>query len=113
MKEFNFEVTCHSCNNKFKYGSRDIVIECGFEGVRCPKCGNWIYHSNDNTPNHPELFIARDKDGSLWLHGEEPVRKNSCFVGKLSSLMELNKHLFPEVTWENSPKKVKIELLKR
>lgn len=111
MSEFNFEVACCNCRHEFKYGSRAIIIECGYEGVRCPKCGNWIYHSNDNTPNHLELWIARYKDSSLWLYYSRPIKMSDGSFRHFRDIpKQLASNFFPEVTWENSPKKVRLEL---
>ena len=56
-----------------------------------------------------KYYVTRDKDGCLYLHEEEPIRKSSLWCSE-RQFMELPKDKFPEVTWENSPKKVKIEL---
>ena len=63
------------------------------------------------------LWIARNQDGSLWLHEEEPslvydeeLRK--WYYEKGSFLDFYDESLFPEVTFENSPQKVKLELIK-
>lgn len=58
-----------------------------------------------------ELWLARDKDGDLNLYDLEPVKhKNGYFVeGHKCGFIDSDE--FPEVTWENSPQKVKIELV--
>lgn len=63
-----------------------------------------------------EYWIARDKDDELCLYtGDEPKRENNSFVpqpyGKADYYV-ISEELFPEVTWENSPQKVKIELIR-
>lgn len=59
-----------------------------------------------------ELFIARDKDRRLFLYYAEPIREKERFKEPVSlESFELNKEAFPEITWENSPKKVKLELI--
>lgn len=63
-----------------------------------------------------ELWIARDKDNELSLYnGDKPKRiRDDYFIpeppGK-GNYCNIDSSLFPEVTWENSPRKVKIELL--
>lgn len=63
-----------------------------------------------------KLWIARDEDGSLFMYREKPILYNSrwrngyahskhCFV--------LPENIFPEVTFENSPQEVKIELVEK
>lgn len=63
----------------------------------------------------PELWIARDMEGALYLYKEEPIRYRTHFLSKDSNVrydyIALDDSLFPEVTWENSPRKVKIELV--
>lgn len=67
------------------------------------------------------LWIARDKDGSLYLYNYEP-RKNkiserfTCIIkpnGKWSEEYKLNSYLFPEVTFENSPQEVELVIKKK
>lgn len=115
MGKFNFEAVCSNCHHKFKYGSGYIVIECGFKGVRCPKCWNWIYHSDDNTPNYLELYIARDKNGYLCGYDKEPLKDETdgfFFAGSTNTIeVAFDTTIFPQVTWDNSPRKVKIELV--
>lgn len=56
-----------------------------------------------------ELWIARDKNGNLFLFQLEPVRVTDVFAG--GGYMQIGSRLFPEVTWENSPKKVELKLM--
>ena len=70
----------------------------------------WIFISKKQNYDGIIMYIARNKNGFLWLFNSEPVRKEHCFV-TLSSFetwgcVALDRHLFPEVTWENSPQKV-------
>ncbi len=55
-----------------------------------------------------EMWIARDKNGDLFLFQLEPFRNTDMFMGGV--FMGIENYLFPEVTWENSPQKVTIEL---
>lgn len=65
-----------------------------------------------------ELWIARDKGKSLNLYFLEPkkLEERGFFIptynGSYEGYISMNKKEFPQVTWENSPKKVKIELIK-
>lgn len=56
-----------------------------------------------------EMWIARDKDGDLFLFQLEPFRDTDMFMGGV--YMGIENYLFPEVTWENSPKKVELKLV--
>lgn len=69
-----------------------------------------------------KIWIARDENGSLSAYNVEPTRyirgkgKGYGFfnvIPGMNNILKLDDSLFPEVTWENSPQKVKIELLKR
>ena len=57
-------------------------------------------------------WVARNRDGSLFLYDGEPVRLNDFFVQKWSfdEVWRLPEDLFRTVTWENSPKMVCFEL---
>ena len=67
-----------------------------------------------------KLWIARDKDGGLFLYNYEPCKNKisgrfTCCIkpnGAWSEEYELNRHLLPEVTFENSPQQVEIKLVK-
>ena len=57
------------------------------------------------------MWIARDRDGSLWLYGNKPKKLVNMFVedGEYESLGTIDDYQFPEVTWENSPKELIIK----
>ena len=63
-----------------------------------------------------KLWIARDKDDTLCLFREKPTLDvyywfdNS--LGMTGCIAELLKTDFPEITFENSPQRVKIKLIK-
>ena len=53
------------------------------------------------------VYLARDKDGGLFMYRREPERMGSFFHIKIDDpveMWELPQTDFPEVTWENSPK---------
>lgn len=58
------------------------------------------------------MWIARDKDDTLRLFDNIPVKHEEGYWTSQRGYndIELDSRLFPEVTWENSPKKVKLEL---
>ena len=63
-----------------------------------------------------ELWIARDFVGTLCAYTVEPIYDNTIRnwiydYNKGTSFM-LENRMFPEITFENSPQKVKIELIK-
>ena len=56
------------------------------------------------------MQIARDKDGTLHLFDNIPVKHEEGYWTSQRGYydIELDSSLFPEVTWENSPKKVEL-----
>lgn len=66
-----------------------------------------------------KFWIARDKDGSLWMYDDEPILRSENSFGvkpKPNSETKPAKPLynwyFQEVTFENSPQMVEIKLIK-
>jgi hypothetical protein len=61
-----------------------------------------------------KLWIARDKDGSLYLYSEEPSLILTEFADAWEGrgIRAIDDRLFPEVTFENSPQQVEIKLVK-
>lgn len=59
-----------------------------------------------------KLWIARDKDGYSQLFVEEPIKKNGYFE-KIPNTrtFTISCLLFPEVTFENSPKEIELKLV--
>lgn len=60
-----------------------------------------------------ELWIARDRDG-LTLFRTKPLKLEDCnFFAQQGEYgyLPLDKNYFPEVTFENSPKKVELKLI--
>ena len=71
------------------------------------------------TPKNEEttqygLWVARDRDGKLILFTDEPIKDESMGVwdnfSPDGSIVLADKSMFPEVTWETEPKKVKMTL---
>ena len=65
-----------------------------------------------------EMYLARDKEGFLALYVSEPVKDEDVFFPDVDDdewkeqYIVLDKELFPEVTFENSPVKVEIKIKK-
>ncbi len=58
------------------------------------------------------MFIARDKDGDLYLFAELPKRGSECWwaeSGLDGTYLRLDKTLYPEVTWDSAPLPVRLE----
>lgn len=58
-------------------------------------------------------WIARDKNGMLFIYTQppsiNPIRKDVYMVVN-GDFLPIDKNLFPEVTFENSPQAVEIKL---
>lgn len=58
------------------------------------------------------MWIARDKDGTLWLFVKNfPYRRSSYwedYIDLDESKVELDSTLYPNITWENNPEEVQI-----
>ena len=70
------------------------------------------YNSNELTPiiHSGQMWVARDRDDALWLFSDEPTLEGN-FHWKLeydgqNTCNQLTSTLFPEITFENSPKKI-------
>ena len=59
-----------------------------------------------------ELWIARDKYDDLWMFENMPILcRDECWCdSKNGNFMLLDKTLFPDVTFENSPQKIELKL---
>lgn len=60
-----------------------------------------------------KLWIARDIDEELALYIKEPVKlkEQGFFIAHSGDRYYIDNDLFPEVTFENSPKEVEINLI--
>ena len=58
------------------------------------------------------MWIAREKSGHLQMFNRKPHKGEGAFwVGGIHNTLFLPKSLFPEITFENSPREVEIKLL--
>lgn len=59
-----------------------------------------------------KLWISRDKDGSLYLWRNKPIKQHNenrfMYGGYIGELIQ---DLYPEITFENSPKLTEFKLL--
>ena len=56
-----------------------------------------------------KLWITRDKDGTLLIHFYDPIIDGLEWISLDYRIID--KGLFPEVTFENSPQKVELKLI--
>ena len=61
-----------------------------------------------------EMWLARDKDGTLWLFTQKPSKLKDRWAGILGTRRgELPRTMFPEVQWsDDEPTKVKLVIVK-
>lgn len=58
------------------------------------------------------MWVARDKDGELYLYDAYPKKQSEFFGSQFGyTFMMLDGRLCPEVTWENSPVRVELKLI--
>lgn len=60
-------------------------------------------------------WIARDKDNSLWLYGDRPIKKCACWsigYSEIGKEFAFYKHLFQFITWQDEKPYNIEELLK-
>ena len=57
-----------------------------------------------------EGWVARDKNGLVFIHSHDPIRRKTVWLAKESESYDylLPQGSFPSLTWEDEPKKVKI-----
>ena len=49
------------------------------------------------------MWIARDKDGALWIHKEKPIKIKDqwCSMGDIELIRFIDKNIFSEIKWED------------
>ena len=55
------------------------------------------------------VWIARDKNGELYLYKSEPWRNGLCFDCDEILILSMDEDMYPEITWENSPKEFELK----
>lgn len=63
-----------------------------------------------------KIWIARDRDGMLYLYEDEPKLaysnySNAHYFDSANGCYDLPIDLFPQVTFENSPQEVELKLV--
>lgn len=59
-----------------------------------------------------KLWIARDESGELYLYDDVPEKLPTYFVQQgYKTVIKLSDDLFPEITFNNSPKEVELKLV--
>lgn len=58
------------------------------------------------------VWIARDKNGELYLYKSEPWINGLCFDCD-EILLPIDEDMYPEITWENSPKEFELKAVEK
>lgn len=61
----------------------------------------------------PTFWLARDRNedgriGDLSLYSNKPSRLESCFIANNGFYFDLPRYMFPDLSFEDDPKKVKL-----
>ena len=59
-----------------------------------------------NDVEEVEGYVARDFSGEIWLYENHPSLHVVSWSGRV--ITKLDREMFPEVTWESEPKKVRL-----
>lgn len=55
------------------------------------------------------MWIARDKDGSLWIYNEKPKKCDVGWLDEKLTYSSISSELFPDIKWEDDePTEVEI-----
>ena len=62
-----------------------------------------------------KLYVARDKNGMLYLYTDEAIKRDDCWICSYSeNMVEIDNKLFPNVKWEdNEPTEVELIIKKK
>ena len=65
-----------------------------------------------------KMWIARDSDNTLWFHKGKPKKssdskKKSYYWFSAEEYWEVDESFLPEVTFENSPMEVELNLIEK
>lgn len=60
--------------------------------------------------NIKRVWIARDKNDSLYIYDNKPsVKSDGTFTTEHGVSIQISSSMFPEVTYENSPKLLEVK----
>lgn len=80
-------------------------LDASIKDMQCPKAGNTL-----------EAWVAKDLSGGrVFMYRGEPIKLNcGCFVCGVGSagFIEIPSGTFPDLTYENSPQKVRVTIEK-
>ena len=63
----------------------------------------------ENWSKLPSVWVARDTDNSLWIYTTKPVEAGGMFhCSATGDMFQIDDSVYPEITFENSPIRVKL-----
>lgn len=78
-----------------------IDIDAAKKAIRAAYWRNWAAL--------PSVWVARDEDNSLWIYTTKPAKSCGMFHCSASGdMFQIDESVYPEITYENSPIKVKL-----
>ena len=82
--------------------------------------GVFTNHKDTQTKNKVHFYVARDKDGSLWLYSGKPIKSRFSFVsGRFCRAVTFSDHFskfglnindYDNLKWEDEPVEVFLNL---
>ena len=86
---------------KLKKAVEQMDVDAARKAIRAAYWRNWIAL--------PSVWVARDEDGSLWFYSAKPVKACGMFhCSSVGEMFQIDGSVYPEITYENSPIKVKL-----
>lgn len=84
--------------------------------IFCYQC--WITLIKNKLGNRVHFYVARDKNGTLWLYMNKPVRydnefrskANVCLTNQEAQHFSLNKNDYANLKWEDEPLEVFVNI---
>lgn len=76
-------------------------IDAAKKAIRAAYWRNW--------DKLPSVWVARDEDNSLWIYTTKPTKACGMFCcSAVGEMFQIDDSVYPEITYENSPIKVKL-----
>lgn len=86
------------------YDKMEVIIPDDCELIN--EDDKWVLRRKQNT-----LWVARDNDGRLFAYSSKPTFNEEQGAWYSEYCLFLCNNIFPEVTFENSPKRIKLTLM--
>lgn len=95
-----------------------IILLVLYGVVMLMMCCITLFKKDEKPKNKVHFYVARDKDGALWLYIGKPIRSESVFASELNIdlthcnfySLGLNKNDYTNLKWEDEPVEVFLNL---